>query len=97
MQSLFGRAVSRTFLTGHSFGDSKIALNKNSAILTENIRIAKTFNLHFESIRFSSTIRLALPSNISYNKEQNFTNKFSNHPSIIKIKQKFKLNKKLSF
>ena len=31
-----------------------------------------------------------------YDKVQNFIKSFSNHPSIIKIKQKFKLNKKVS-
>ena len=31
----------------YSFGDSKIALNENGEILTENIKIAKTFNSYF--------------------------------------------------
>ena len=38
------------FSDKHSFVDSKIALNENSEILTENLKIAKTFNSYFESI-----------------------------------------------
>ena len=34
----------------HSFGDSKIPLKKNSEILTENMKIAKTFNKYFASV-----------------------------------------------
>ena len=59
-------------------------MNKNGEILTESITIAKTFNSYSESVTDS------LQSNISYES-------FSKHPSTIKIKQKFKLNKKLSF
>ena len=36
------------FSNKHSFGDSEIALNKNGEILTEKMKIAKTFNLYFE-------------------------------------------------
>ena len=38
------------FSDKHSFVDSKIALNENSEIVTENLKIAKTFNSYFESI-----------------------------------------------
>ena len=38
------------FSNKHSFVDSKIALNENSEIVTENLKIAKTFNSYFESI-----------------------------------------------
>ena len=34
----------------HSFGDSKIPFNKNGEILTENMKIAKTFNKYFASV-----------------------------------------------
>ena len=46
----FWRSRKPYFSNKHSFGDSKIALNKNGDILTENIKIAKTFNVYFESI-----------------------------------------------
>ena len=38
-----------------------------------------------------------LKLNFSYDKVQNIITSFSNHPSIIKIKHKFKFNKKFSF
>ena len=38
------------FSDKHSFVDSKITLNENSEIVTENLKIAKTFNSYFESI-----------------------------------------------
>ena len=86
------------FSNKHLFGDSKIALNENGEILTENIKIAKTFNSYFESVTDSLELfDWPLRSNVSYGKVQNIITSFSNHPSIIKIKHKFKLNKKFSF
>ena len=60
--------------------------------------MAKTFNSYFQfntdSLElFNWTSQL----NISDEKVPNVVKNFSNHPSIIKIKQKFKLNKKFSF
>ena len=82
----------------HSFGDSKIALNENGEILTENIKIAKTFNSYFESVTDSLELfDWPLQLNFSYDKVQNIITSFSNHPSIIRIKHKFKFNKKVSF
>ena len=63
----FWKSCKPYFSNKNSFGESKIALNESGEILTENMKIAKTFK------------------------------SFSNHPSIIKIKHKFKLNKKFSF
>ena len=82
----------------HSFGESKTALNESSEILTENMKIAKTFNSYFKSVTDSLELfDWPLQSNVSRDKVQNIIKSFSNHPSIIKIKQKFKLNKKFSF
>ena len=65
--------------------------------MTENIKIAKTFNSYFESVTDSLELfDWPLQSNISYDKMQNIKS-FSNHPSIIKINLKFKLDKKFSF
>ena len=62
------------------------------------MKIAKTFNSYFESVTDSLELfDWPLQSNISYDKVQNIIKSFSNHPSIIKIKHKFKLNKKFSF
>ena len=85
------------FSNRYSFGESKITLNKNGEILTENIKVAKSFNSHFESVTDSLELfDWPLQSNISYDKVQNIVKNFYNHPSI-KIKHKFKLNKKFSF
>ena len=38
------------FSKKHSFGESKIALNESGEILTENMKIAETFNSYFNSV-----------------------------------------------
>ena len=43
----FWKSCKPYFSNKHLFGGSKIALNKNGEILTENIKIAKTFNSYF--------------------------------------------------
>ena len=66
--------------------------------MTGNNNIAKTFNSYFESIK--DPIELfdwPLQPNIFYGRMQSIVQTFSNHPSIIKIKQKIKLSKKFSF
>ena len=95
---LFWKSCKPCFSNKHLLGDSKIALNENGEILTENIKIAKTFNSHFESITDSLELfDWPLQANFYYNKVQNIIKSFSNHSSIIKIKHKFKLNKNFSF
>ena len=60
--------------------------------------IAKTFNSYFKSATDSLELfNGPLQSNVSCDKVQNIIKSFSNHPSIIKIEHKFKLNKKFSF
>ena len=62
------------------------------------MRIAKTLNSYFKSVRDSLELfNWPLQSNVSCDKVQNIIKSFSNHPSIIKIKHKFKRNKKFSF
>ena len=62
------------------------------------MKIAKTFNSYFESVTDSLELfDWQLQSNISYEKGRNIIKSFSNHPSVIKIKHKLKLNKKCSF
>ena len=73
-------------------------MNENGEILPENIKMAKTFNSYFELITdslqlFDWTSQL----NTSDDKVQDIVKNFSNHPSIIKIKQKLKSKKKFSF
>ena len=94
----FWKSCKPYFSNKHSFGGSKIALNESSEILTENMKIAKTFNSYFKSTTDSlERFDWPLQSNVSSDKVQNIIENFSNHPSIIKIKHKFKLNKKFSF
>ena len=94
----FWKSCNLYFSNKHSFGDSKIALNENGKFLTENMKIAKTFSTYFASVTDSLELfDWPLQSNISYGKVQNIIKSFFNHPSIIKIKPKFKLNKKFSF
>ena len=90
---LFSKSCKPYFSNKYPFGDWKITLNENSEILTENILIAKIFNSYFQSVTdslelFDGPFR----SNISFDKVQNIIKSFSNHPSVIKIKFKFKLN-----
>ena len=50
----------------HSFGESKIALNESREILTENMKIAKTFNSYFKSVTDSLELfDWPLQSNVS--------------------------------
>ena len=66
--------------------------------MIESIKIAKTLNSYFESVTdFLELFDWPLQLNFSHDKVQNITTSFSNHPSVIKIKHKFKLNKKFSF
>ena len=73
-------------------------MNEGGKILIENMKIAKTFNSYFESVTDSLELfDRPLQPYVSCDKVQNIIKSFSNHPSIIKIKHKFKRSKKLSF
>ena len=50
----FWKSYKSYFSYKHSFVGSKIALNKSGEILTENMKIAKTFNSYFESVTDSN-------------------------------------------
>ena len=94
----FWKSCKPYFSNKHSFGESKIALNESGEVLTENMKTAKTFNSYFKSVTDSLELfDWPLQSNGSCVKVQNIIKRFSNHPSIIKIKHKFNLNKKSSF
>ena len=77
----FWKSCEPYFSRKQSFGDSKVALNRNGAILTENIKIAKTFDWHFESVTDSLELfDWPLQSNISDGKVQNIVKNFASHP-----------------
>jgi len=86
------------FSNKHSFGSSNIALIENGELLTENMKIARTFNSFFEKVTDSLNL-FEWPVQIdeSIDNIEGIILKYSNHPSIIKIKKKFKLNEKFSF
>ena len=95
---VFWKSCKPYFSNKHSFGESKIALNESGKILTENIKIVYTFNSYFKSVTDSLEIFYwPLQPDVSCDKVENIIKRFSNHPSIIKIKHKFKISKKFSF
>ena len=76
------------FSNKHSFGESKIALNKNGKLLTESNKIAKTFNSLFETVTDSPNLfSWSSKVNVCDDKVKGITLNFSNHPSILKIKE----------
>ena len=66
--------------------------------MTENNKIPKTFNSVFETVTDSLNLFI-WPSkvNVCDDKVQRIIHNFSNHPSILKIKEKVQLNKTFSF
>ena len=69
-----------------------------SKFLTENNKIAKTFNSFFETVTDSLKLfSWSSKVNVSDDKVQAIMLKFSNHPSILTFKEKFQLNKRFSF
>ena len=85
------------FSNKHLFGDVKTALNGNSEIFTQSMKIAKSFNSFFESV--TGSLKLfdwPVQSNISYGKVKILLKVF---PIILVLlkSSKFKVNKKFSF
>ena len=82
----------------HSHGGSKITLIENDRIISENNKVAKTFNTYFESVTDSLNLFEWIGESVNSNdKIEQILFKFSKHPSILKIKQKVKINRKFSF
>ena len=68
----FWKSCKSCFSNKHSFGESKIVLNESGEILTENIKIAKTFNSYFKSVTDSLELfDWPLQPNVSSDKVQN--------------------------
>ena len=73
----FWKSCKSYFSNENSFGDLKAASNENSEILTQNIKIGKTFNSYFESITDSLELfDCPLQSNIPNRKVQNIVKIF---------------------
>ena len=71
---------------------------EGSEFLTENNKIAKTFNSFSETVHDSLNLfSWSSKVNFSDDKVKGIILNFSNHPSILIIKEKFQLNKIFSF
>ena len=94
----FWKSCKTYFSNKHSFGESKIALSEYGEFLTENNKIAKTFNSFFETVTDSLNLfSWSSKVKVCDDKVQGIILNFSNHPSILKIKETFQLNKRFSF
>ena len=94
----FWKSCKPYFSNKHFFGESKIASRENGEFLTENNKIAKTFNSFFETVTDSlSLFSWSSKVKVCNDKVQGIILNFSNHPSVLKIKEKFQLNKRFSF
>ena len=89
----FWKTCKPYFSNKHSHGGSKITLIENDRIISENNKIAKTFNTYFESVTDSLNIFEWIGESVNGNdKIEQIIVKFSKHPSILKIKQKVSIN-----
>ena len=94
----FRKSYKSCFSNKLSFGEAKNALSKNGEFLTKNNKIAKTFNSFFETATDSLNLfSWSSKVNVCDDKVQGIILNFSNHPSILKINEKFQLNKRFSF
>ena len=76
------------FSNKHSFGELQIALSENGELLTENNFLTETFNSFFETVTDSlSLFSWSSKVHVSDDKVQGIILNFSNHPSILKIKE----------
>ena len=66
--------------------------------MTENIKIAKTFNSFFETVTDSLNLfSCSSKVDVCDDKVQGIMLNFSNHSNILKVKEKFQLNERFSF
>ena len=94
---LFWISFKPYFSNKHSFGDWKVALSENIELLTKTNMIANTFNSFFETVTDSLILNNLHNLMLVMIWFQVILLNFSNHPSILKIKEKFQLNKIFSF
>ena len=94
----FWKTCKPYFSKKHSHGSFKITLIENDRIVSGNSKIAKTFNTYFESLTDALYLFQQIGESLnSKNKIEQIIAKISKHPSIPKIKQKVKINRKFSF
>ena len=94
----FWKTCEPYFTNKHLHDSSEITLIGNNKIVLQNHKIAKTFNTYFVSVTVSpNPFEWIVESVNSNNKIEQIIVKFPKHPSILKIKQKVKTNRKLPF
>ena len=94
----FWKTCKPCFPNKHSHSGSRITLIENDRILSENNKIAKSFNTYFESVTDSLNVSEWIGEPVNSNdKIEQIIAKLSKYPSILKIEQKVKINRKLSF
>ena len=76
-------------------GDYKILLIENKEIINESAKVANMFNSYFESVTESLHLFHWAPETYDQAKDsvERIIERFSYHPSIIKIKQNIKIKK----
>ena len=94
----FWKTCEPYFTNKHLHDSSEITLIGNNKIVLQNHKIAKTFNTYLVSVTVSpNPFEWIVESVNSNNKIEQIIVKFPKHPSILKIKQKVKTNRKLPF
>ena len=73
-------------------GDSKILLIENEEIINQNIKVAKVFNFYFESVTECLDFFdwASEPYDQAKDAVERIIQRFSLHPSIIRIRQSIK-------
>ena len=87
------------FSNEHARGDSKIMLIENNKMLLKNEEVAKEFNQYFGHITDSLDLYEFPDVRVCEGRDDidNIVYKFRNHPSIIKIKERYKVKENFSF
>ena len=87
------------FSNKHARGDSKIMFIENDKVLLKNEEAAKEFNQYFGHI--TDSLDLYEYPDVTFCEGlgdiDNIVYKFRNHPSIIKIKERYKVKENISF
>ena len=96
----FWKTVKPLFSEKH-FSNNKITLLEGEEIISEDQEIAEIFNAYFANIVVNLDIEGFVTSDYSYDPEldyvANIIVKFKNHPSILTIKERVKIEKCFSF
>ena len=73
--------------------DFKILLTENEEIINESAKVANVFNSYFESVKEFLDLFNWVPEPYDQDSVESIIQRFSHHPSFIKIKQNIKISK----